>query len=113
MLLIPPRLTGSLADYFEETPQASYCLKDQMEARSWLAILNVAVFTVFLLAVKRDARKISHADRKATWKASDYAVMITGLEVGSPADDHDGEPGLESRLYRHPTRTFLMAAPSS
>ena len=90
--------------------------------------LQVALFTIFLLVVKRDSRKTAHADRKKIWKASrvgqhrppttpsphapsspplprhcrqasDYAVMITGLEVGAAADDHDGEPGLESRLY--------------
>ena len=99
VLLIPPKLSGSLGDYFEETPRADFCLKDKFELRSYLAILNVAIFTIFLLLVKRDAREIAHTDRRKTWKASDYAVMIVGLEQGVPADDQEGELGLESRLY--------------
>lgn len=91
---------------FVPTPGASYCQTEGglSSAAYWFQFLNVLLFFVFLVRMRSMQRRAALDQDLAWWTASDYTVLVSGLEERTNADDQpvagQAEPklGLESRV---------------
>ncbi len=106
LTLLPEYITEAGRDkiYFNSfvsIPASEACVTGEHDWYSYLTLINVGICGFFLFILRRMARSVAIAHTKNHWTASDYSVMLSGLERGPhvPADDRpDGSMGLERKL---------------
>jgi hypothetical protein len=97
------------ADVYLTTPKAHYCTQPTSTlaaAKFWFQFVNCVLFFAFLLRIRRMQRQAARQLDRQRWTASDYTVLVKGLDRNVFADDQPDangvrtELGLETRVYQ-------------
>ena len=77
---------------------ASFCL-EQGSVADWLCVAIVFLQLLWLVRLRRLERTTAQRVDAANLTTADYALLLSGLERGCPAQDEGDTPGLQRRVY--------------
>ena len=98
-VLLSPMSMQTRDELLVATPSADFCIPDSgNDFIYWLGSVNVIIFVLYLVRLRRLQFVAARETDKAIWSAADYSVMISELIKGGLRDTHGGVKGVEERL---------------